>query len=729
MDKDELRVRAEKRRKLAQVADAQDSLVAEIGTAWLQEAAMKWNPDVQPKVPAGVPVGPDFLRFVKTWMKSNKFRTLEFGEAAVKAGAEAVASWIDFNGSRVVGIDYPNPLTEINKAKGEGFMTTSSNKQTKTAQQSQGYRPGKFYILDTFDDLIVECDTKEQAERVMRYLTARNAETGEMYESLPEDITKDPEQINMLSHMIIHFNDFQREMQGKQPLQGRHHIRQTKTAQQSQGYRPGKFYILDTFDDLIVECDTKEQAERVMRYLTARNAETGEMYESLPEDITKDPEQINMLSHMIIHFNDFQREMQGKQPLQGRHHIRQTKTAESIYGPIDRESVGLYTEPEEWSRYCPEHAGVMMRRVKDGVYQCPMKGEVFSYTDGHDVEIKIGVQNQTNPNWNKTFPQKGFLDTPNQQSFEKKKHPEYKENKDTSYQEIEDLYADDKKASFKPFSKKAESLGIMDKMFAPTIRHSRYCPEHPGVSLYRIADSVFQCPLDRTIYDYEKGFTTQDGKEHSGGNIAEMTPDFPEFYQSPHPFLMKGSVKGFMKKALQPVKLEPTPEYEKKSALERFIAQTKTWGKDKPLEEAQKETLDFLQSTKINPRNKAQMMAKVQNQPNVEELVFYLWQSLLAGSGMRTSSLKVAETNLEYRIARDIDLALRGDENSKKMLGLMIDGVFKGKSMMLAAKEAYDFVEKANQPAPRTIEVQEQPTPGAPPPGFQPQSAAGQIRP
>ena len=529
MDKDELRVRAEKRRKLAQVADAQDSLVAEIGTAWLQEAALKWNPDVQPKVPAGVPVGPDFLRFVKTWMKSNKFRTLEFGEAAVKAGAEAVASWIDFNGSRVVGIDYPNPLTEINKAKGEGWSVGASDN-------------------------------------------------------------------------------------------------------------------------------------------------------------------------------------------------KQTKTAESVYGPIDRESVGLYTEPEEWSRYCPEHAGVMMRRVKDGVYQCPMKGEVFSYTDGHDVEIKIGVQNQTNPNWNKTFPQKGFLDTPNQQSFEKKKHPEYKENKDTSYQETEDLYVDDKqskkKASFKPFSKKAESLGIMHKMFAPTIRHSRYCPEHPGVSLYRIADSVFQCPLDRVIYDYEKGFTTQDGKEHNGGNVAEMTPDFPEFYQSPHPFLMKGSVKGFMKKALQPVKLEPTPEYEKKSALERFIAQTKTWGKDKPLEEAQKETLDFLQSTKINPRNKAQMMAKVQNQPNVEELVFYLWQSLLAGSGMRTSSLKVAETNLEYRIARDIDLALRGDENSKKMLGLMIDGVFKGKSMMLAAKEAYDFVEKANQPAPKTIEVQEEPpvSPGQVPP-------------
>jgi hypothetical protein len=370
-------------------------------------------------------------------MKTNRFRILEVGDAVVKVTAEAVASWIDFNGSRVVGIDYPNPLTEINKAKGEGWSVGNSNKQVKTA--------------------------------------------------------------------------------------------------------------------------------------------------------------------------------------------------DTVYEPIGRKSVGIYAEPFEWTRYCPEHPGVMMRRVKDGVYQCPMKGEVFSYTDGHDVEAKIGVQNQTNPNWNKTFPQKGFLDTPNQQSFENKKCPEYKENKDTKYQETEKLYSDDKKekkASFQPFTKKAESLGIMDKMFAPTIRHSRYCPDHPGVSLYRIADSVFQCPLDREIYDYEKGFKTHDGKEHNGGNVAEMTPDFPEFYQSPHPFLMKGSVKHFTKKAY---------------------------------------------------------------------------------------------TNLEYRLARDIDLALRGEEDSKKVLGLIVDGVFQGKALMIAAKEAYDFIEKSSKAVPeqpKTIEVHdEMNVPPAPIPG------------
>jgi hypothetical protein len=475
MDKEQLKIRAEKRRALAQAVDPQDSLVGEIGTAWLQEAAQKWNPEVQPKVPAGIAVGPEFIRWVKNWMKNNKFRILEVGEGVVKATAEAVASWIDFNGNRVVGIDYPNPWTEINKAKGEGYSVLGSDK-------------------------------------------------------------------------------------------------------------------------------------------------------------------------------------------------KQIKTADSVYGPIDRDGVGIYAEPFEWSRYCPEHAGVMMRRVKDGVYQCPIKGEVFSYTDGHDIEIKLGVHNQTNPNWNKTWPQKSFLDTHNQQSTRasggiydedsKVEHPKYTKNKDTSYAEkTPDLYAnegamkgekqkkEEKKAKLGPpflrrglsKMKKAaaeEQLGIADKLFGKTTMHSRYCPDHPGVSLYRIADSVFQCPLDRSVYDYEKGFTTQDGKEHAGGTIAEMTPNWPEFYQQVHPFLMRGSkIKKFMKQ----------------------------------------------------------------------------------GQGL----------SLEYRLARDMERAMAGDQNAQKVVGLVIDGVFKGKALMVAAKEAYDFVEKSNQPAPKTIEVQEQPA--APPAGSIPAPRPGSV--
>ena len=295
MDKAQLQVRAENRKKWAQTADRQDSLVAEIGTAWLQQAALKWNPAVQPKVPEGIPVGSEFIRFVKNFMKQNGFRTLEFGEGAVKAGAEAVAHWIDFNGTRIVGIDFPNPLTEIDKAKGEGYMVASNAKQTKTAQQH------------------------------------------------------------------------------------------------------------------------------------------------------------------------------------------------TVYGPIERERVGIYAEPDEWTRYCPEHPGVMMRRVKDGLYQCPMKGEVFSYTDGHDVEHTIHVQNQTNPNWNKTWPQKSFLDTPNQQSTRasggtydgdsKKEHPKYTENKDITHKShTPDLYANEgamkgkkeKKEASKKYRTRIENEVAQPSSWKPT---------------------------------------------------------------------------------------------------------------------------------------------------------------------------------------------------------------------------------------------------------------------
>jgi len=516
MDKQQLQVRAEKRRKLAQV-DPQDSLVAEIGTIWLQQARERWNPQVNPRVPDGIPVGPAFIQWVKKWMKDNRFRTLEFGDGAIKAGAEAVANWVDYNGSRVVGVDYPNPLTEINKAKGEGYTIGSTNKQTKTA--------------------------------------------------------------------------------------------------------------------------------------------------------------------------------------------------DTVYGPLPERHHTTYVAPEEWTRYCPEHAGVMLRRVSDGIYQCPIEGGTFTYTGGHEVEHKIGVQNQTTGNWNTTFPQKTFLDTPNQQTTRasggtydedsKKKLPSYKKNEDTNFKSAVELHAE---ASL---TKKAE-----EGYFGKTTLNSRYCPDHPGTSLYRIADYVYQCPLDRSVYNYAEGFTTQDGVEHNGGSISEMTPDRPDFYQSPHPFLSKSSVKGFMKTALQPVKLSPTPEYEKKSALERFMEQTKSWGQDKPLEDAQKETINFLESTKINPKTKAQMIAKTQSQSTVERLIAYLWQSLLAGSGMRTSSLEKKAYNLEYRFARDLDLALRGEENSKKIIGLVVDGVFKGKPFMEAVREAYSFVEKAQAATPPPVVA---PPPVAPP--------------
>lgn len=52
---------------------------------------------------------------------------------------------------------------------------------------------------------------------------------------------------------------------------------------------------------------------------------------------------------------------------------------------------------------------------------------------------------------------------------------------------------------------------------------TRYCPDHPGQSTYRVAEHTVQCPLDRKIYSFETGFTLANGKKFPGGDVALQT--------------------------------------------------------------------------------------------------------------------------------------------------------------------------------------------------------------
>jgi hypothetical protein len=61
----------------------------------------------------------------------------------------------------------------------------------------------------------------------------------------------------------------------------------------------------------------------------------------------------------------------------------------------------------------------------------------------------------------------------------------------------------------------------MEKEAAST----RYCPEHIGVTMGRVGEATFQCPLDGKTYNWEVGFTDYDGKHHEGGSVAAQTPD------------------------------------------------------------------------------------------------------------------------------------------------------------------------------------------------------------
>lgn len=64
---------------------------------------------------------------------------------------------------------------------------------------------------------------------------------------------------------------------------------------------------------------------------------------------------------------------------------------------------------------------------------------------------------------------------------------------------------------------------IKKSKYGGRILSSRYCPDHRGVSLIRVDDDQFQCPLDGKIYDYNTGFVTYDGEVMNGGSITEQS--------------------------------------------------------------------------------------------------------------------------------------------------------------------------------------------------------------
>jgi hypothetical protein len=68
---------------------------------------------------------------------------------------------------------------------------------------------------------------------------------------------------------------------------------------------------------------------------------------------------------------------------------------------------------------------------------------------------------------------------------------------------------------------------------ADRILSQRYCPEHIGVTMGRVAESTFQCPLDNKVYNWDTGFS-YNGKQNPGGSVAEQTPDSSGYFAAPH---------------------------------------------------------------------------------------------------------------------------------------------------------------------------------------------------
>lgn len=71
-----------------------------------------------------------------------------------------------------------------------------------------------------------------------------------------------------------------------------------------------------------------------------------------------------------------------------------------------------------------------------------------------------------------------------------------------------------------------------DDIIQPTREGSlstRYCPDHRGVQAIRIAEKVYQCPIDGKKYDYEMGYENYKGQKIPGGSVAAQTPATSDF--------------------------------------------------------------------------------------------------------------------------------------------------------------------------------------------------------
>lgn len=74
-------------------------------------------------------------------------------------------------------------------------------------------------------------------------------------------------------------------------------------------------------------------------------------------------------------------------------------------------------------------------------------------------------------------------------------------------------------------SKKAIEKSQMTKQFnimeAPL--SSRYCPDHAGVQIARVGEHLWQCEMDKKTYNFETGFTLNDGNRVPGGDVSAQS--------------------------------------------------------------------------------------------------------------------------------------------------------------------------------------------------------------
>lgn len=82
-----------------------------------------------------------------------------------------------------------------------------------------------------------------------------------------------------------------------------------------------------------------------------------------------------------------------------------------------------------------------------------------------------------------------------------------------------------------PMAPSRESL--VQKSDSLSTRHS---PELPGVMMMRVADGVYQDPVTKKVYDFNKGWVTEDGEKYPGGSVSNQTAFSGDFVHFPRVF-------------------------------------------------------------------------------------------------------------------------------------------------------------------------------------------------
>lgn len=84
-----------------------------------------------------------------------------------------------------------------------------------------------------------------------------------------------------------------------------------------------------------------------------------------------------------------------------------------------------------------------------------------------------------------------------------------------------DLSETNKIADSENLIEKSQMTKQLDVLEAPL--SSRYCPDHPGAQIARVGEHMWQCELDKKIYNFETGFTLNNGNKVPGGDVANQT--------------------------------------------------------------------------------------------------------------------------------------------------------------------------------------------------------------